>query len=81
MVMSTDKPELDAGRAVWNAIREIYADKPRMYINPEQEWEDLGREARTDCHQIAQAAIATVMNAGYIFADKKIGVKIDKTVK
>lgn len=79
--MSIEKPELDAGRAVWNAIREIYADKPRMFINPEREWENLGREVRTDCRQIAQAAIATVMNAGYSFADKKIGVKNDKTVK
>ena len=52
--MSTEKPEMDAGRAVWNAIREIYAGKPRMYINPEQAWEDLNREARTDFHQIAQ---------------------------
>lgn len=79
--MSIEKPELDAGRAVWNAIREIYADKPRMYINPEQGWEDLNRESRTDCNLIAQAAIATVMNAGYSLADKKIGVKNDKTVK
>ena len=79
--MSIDKPELDAGRAVWNAIREIYADKPRMYINPEQTWEGLNRESRTDCRLIAQAAIATVINAGYSLADKKIGVKNDKTVK
>jgi hypothetical protein len=28
---------------------------------------------------IAQAAIATVMNAGYSFADKKTGVKNEKT--
>ena len=79
--MSIDKPELDAGRAVWNAIREIYADKPRMYINPEQAWEDLNRQSRLDCHLIAHAAIATVINAGYSLADKKIGVKNDKTVK
>lgn len=79
--MSIDKPELDAGRAVWNAIREIYADKPRMYINPEQAWEDLNRESRLDCLLIAQAAIETVMNAGYSLADKKTGVKNDKTVK
>jgi hypothetical protein len=79
--MSIDKPELDAGRAVWNAIREIYAANPRMYINPEQAWEDLSRQSRTDCHLIAQAAIATVMSAGYSLADKKMGVKNDKTVK
>ena len=79
--MSIDKPELDAGRAVWNAIREIYADKPRMHINPKQAWEDLNRESRLDCFLIAQAAIATVINAGYSLADKKIGVKNDKTVK
>jgi hypothetical protein len=79
--MSIDKHELDAGRAVWNAIREIYADKPGMYITPEQAWEDLNRESRVNCRLIAQAAIATVMNAGYSLADKNIGVKNDKTVK
>ena len=78
--MSIEKPELDAGRAVWNAIREIYAGNPRMHINPEQAWEDLDRESRIACLLIAQAAIATVTNAGYSLADKKIGVKNDKTV-
>ena len=79
--MSIEKPELDAGRAVWNAIREIYADNPRMHINPEQAWEDLDRELRIHCRLIAQAAIATVMNAGYSLADKKIGARNETTAK
>jgi len=72
LALPENKGALNAGRAVYAALRSIHGH--------ETPWEDLCLEERVNCHMIAQSAIATVLNSGYSFAEKNLGGDDDEAV-
>jgi hypothetical protein len=73
LALPENKGELNAGRAAYAALCSIHGhDIP---------WEDLDLASRVNCHMIAQAAIATVLNSGYSFSEKNLGGDDDEIVE